>query len=294
MYPGSSLFITRNCTQQKLLLRPDAEANNAFIYCLGLAAQRTEVDVMGVVQMSNHLHDEIFDRNGTAPEFYMHFHGLLAKCMNAYRGRWENFFATEQVCVVNLEQREDVIRKLVYIFTNPVKDRLVERVADWPGVNGYEALVTGKPLRAKRPRFFFAEDSDLPDAIELYLRIPPEVGDHDEIVAEVKRQVEQFELDVAARRAATGQRVLGRNAVLRASWQDSPRSRHRRRGLRPTFATRSPWARLEAIQRKHDFLDEYREALRALRAGTPRVFPPGTYWLRRNVSVDVAPFEKAN
>lgn len=294
VYPGSALFITRGCTQQMFLLRPDPETNNAFVYCLGLAALRTEVTVMGVVQMSNHLHDGAFDRHGNAPEFYGEFHRLLAKCMNAYRGRWENFFASEQVCVVHLKEREDLIAKLVYIFTNPVKDGLVERVADWPGVNGYEALLTGKPLRAKRPKHFFADDSDLPDEIELYLRIPPELGDHDEIVAEVKRRVEQFEHDEAVRRAATGQRVLGRNAVLRQSWRDSPTSRHRRRGLRPTIAARNLWARLEAIQRNREFVADYRRARAALLAGAPIPFPAGTYWLRHFMSVEVVPFEKMN
>lgn len=292
VYPGSSLFITRNTTQQQFLLRPDRETNNAFVYCLAVAAQRTGVDIMGVVQMSNHLHDGAYDRHGNGPEFSMLFHGLLAKCMNVHRGRWENFFATEQVCVVRLEEREDVIRKLVYIFTNPVKDGLVERVADWPGVNGYEALITGKPLRATRPRFFFAEDGELPEEVELYLRIPTEVGDHNEIVAEVKRRVEQFERDEAARRAAAGKRVVGRYAVLKASWRDSPKSWRQRRGLRPTIAALSLWKRVEAIHRNRDFINEYREALLELRAGTPTRFPAGTYWLRRNVSVDVAPFEK--
>ena len=121
VYPGSASMVTRRCTQRQFLLRPDPETNNAFIYCLAVAAQRHEIDVMGFIQMSNHLHDGIFDRHGSGPAFYEHFHKLLAKCMNALRGRWENFFSSEQVCVVRLETREDMIDKLVYIATNPVK-----------------------------------------------------------------------------------------------------------------------------------------------------------------------------
>jgi hypothetical protein len=274
------------------LLRPDPVTRNAFIYCMGVAQMRSEVDVMGLVQMSNHLHDDVYDRHGRAPIFYRDFHGLLAKCLNARWGRWENFFATTQTNVLHLEQREDLIRKLVYTFTNPVKDGLVERVMDWPGANGYEALITGKPLRATRPKHFFAEDSTLPDEIELHLRIPPELGDHDEIVAEVKRRVEEFEASEAARRAETGQRVLGRNAVMRQSWNKSPTNRKLRRGLRPTIAAKDLSARLEAIQRKREFVRDYREARRAMLAGTPIPFPAGTYWLRRFAGVAVAPFEK--
>jgi hypothetical protein len=285
-------MITRKCTQGLFLLRPDPVTANAFIYCMGVAQMRSRVDLMGLVQMSNHLHDGIFDRYGTAPVFFRDFHGLLAKCLNVRWGRWENFFATTQTNVVHLEEREDLIRKLVYIFTNPVKDGLVERVMDWPGANGYEALITGKPLRATRPLYFFAEDSELPDEIELHLRIPSELGDHDEIVAEVKRRVEEFETAEAARRAETGQRVLGRNAVMRQSWRKSSTNREPRRGLRPTIAAKNLWARLEAIQRKREFVRDYSEARRAMLAGTPRPFPAGTYWLHRFMGVEVAPFEK--
>jgi hypothetical protein len=242
--------------------------------------------------MSNHLHDGIYDRNGTGPEFYEHFHKLLAKCMNALRGRWENFFASEQVCVVRLMEREDLINKLVYIATNPVKDGLVARVADWPGSSGYEALINGTPIRATRPKHYFAEDGDMPEEIEFYLRIPPELGDHDEIVAEVRRRVEEFERTEEARRAAAGRRVLGRYAVLRQSWRDSPKSREPRRGLRPTIAARNFWAMLERIQRDRDFARWHKRARAALIAGAPIAFPPGTYWFRRFLGVAVAPVEK--
>lgn len=280
-------MITRRCTQRQFLLRPDRETNNAFVYCLAVAAKRHSVDVMGFIQMSNHLHDGAFDRLGKLPAFYEDFHKLLAKCMNAYRGRWENFFATEQTCVVRLETAEALIEKLVYIATNPVRDGLVARVDEWPGASGYRALLEGRPLVARRPRHFFAKDGDMPEEITLELTIPPELGDRDTILAAVQEQVAAFEANEAARRAAAGERVLGRYAVLRQSWRDSPTSREPRRGLRPTFAARSLWARLEAIQRKREFSAAYRRALVAYRAGLPAVFPAGTYWLSRFLGVAV-------
>src|SRR6476620_2925286 len=150
VYPLTASMVTRRCTQQQYLLRPDKETNNAVIYCLAVAAQRYDIDVMDFVQMTNHLHERIFDRNGTAPAFYEHFHKLLAKCVNALRGRWENFFSSEQVNVVRLVTKEDLINKLVYIATNPVVAGLVERVEDWPGSSGYRALMSGKSIRATR------------------------------------------------------------------------------------------------------------------------------------------------
>jgi hypothetical protein len=287
-------MVTRRCTQRQFLLRPDRESNNAFIYCLAVAAQRHAVEVMAFIQMSNHLHDGTFDREGNQPAFFEYFHGLLAKCMNSMRGRWENFFSSTQTSVVRLETREALIKELVYIITNPVLDDLVERVSEWPGASGYEALLTGQPLRATRPRHFFADGGTMPEEVTLHLRIPPELGDSAEILAEIQARVTVVEEEEIARRARTGKRVLGRYAVLRQSWRDTPTSYERRRGLRPTFAARSLWAALEAIQRKHDFIAAYRKARLALLAGTPTLFPPGTYWLRRFAGVAVAGSEKTN
>ena len=287
-------MVTRRCTQRQFLLRPDEATNNAVIYCLAVAAQRHDIEVIDFVHMSNHLHDALYDRHGNAPAFYEDFHKLLAKCMNALRGRWENFFSSEQVCVVRLEKTEDLIEKLVYIATNPVKDGLVARVDDWPGASGYRALARGEPLRATRPEHFFAKDGTMPAEVTLRLTIPPELGDRERILDEVHRRVAAIEAQQAEQRTKAGKPVLGRYAVLRQSWRESPTSKEPRRNHRPTFAARSLWARLEAIQRNRAFVAAYRRAWQALVAGTPCAFPPGTYLLRRFLKVDVAAAENLN
>lgn len=287
-------MVTRRCTQRQFLLRPHKDTNNAFIYCLAVAANKYEIDVMDFIQMSNHLHDAIFDRHGNGPAFYEHFHKLLAKCMNAMLGRWENFFSSQQVNVVRLETRAALVDKLVYIATNPVNDGLVEHVDEWPGARGYRALMRGEPLRATRPKKFFAEDGTMPKEVTLRLTIPPELGDRDEILAEVRARVAAVETAAARKRAETGQKVLGRYAVMRQSWRDSPTSREPRRRLSPTIAARNLWARLEAIQRKREFIAQYRAARQALLAGMPAVFPYGTYWLSRFVRVAIADPLKTN
>ena len=294
VYPGSTLMVTRRCTQRQYLLRPDPETNNAVVYCLAVAAERCEVDVIDFTQMSNHLHEAIYDRHGNAPAFYEHFHRLLAKCMNALRGRWENFFASEQVCVVRLETQNDIIDKLVYVATNPVKDGLVARVDEWPGATGYRALMTGQPMRATRPGHYFSEEGTMPEQVTLRLAVPPELGDAEQILTQVRAQVTAVEEAEARKRAETGRTVLGRFAVLRQSWRDSPTSREPRRTLRPTIAARSLWVRLETIQRKREFTEAYGKARRALVLGTPIPFPYGTYWFHRFLSVAVETPEKTN
>src|SRR5436190_17137557 len=115
---------------------------------------------------------------------------------------------------------------------------------------------------------FFAEDGTMPEQVTLSLTIPPELGDRDEFLAELRARVEAVEREQARVFAEAGRRPLGRYAVLRQSWRDSPTSREPRRGLRPTIAARNLWARLEAIQRKRDFTSAYRFPRAALLAGT--------------------------
>jgi hypothetical protein len=283
--PGRFYLITRRCTQRQFLLRPDTETNNAFTYCLAEAAGRFGIEVVLPVAMSNHYHAVVFDRHGTLPRFTEHFHKMLAKTMNARRRRWENFWSSEQVCVVHLVDPIDVMRKLVYTATNPVKDHLVDSYVRWPGVNGLGALVNRYPLTATRPIRFFRADGSMPERVSLDLVIPPELGDFQSTVSELTKQVEAAELEFAAERARTGKRLLGRRAVRRQHWSDSPITIEPRRNLRPTIAAKSVWSRIEAILRNRAFITAYRAARSFWIAGLPATFPAGTYWLRRFASV---------
>jgi REP element-mobilizing transposase RayT len=283
--PGRFYLVTRRCTQRQFLLRPDPATNNAFTYCLIEAAQRTNIEVLLPCAMSNHYHAVIFDRLGRYPEFVEHFHKMFARCQNALRGRWENFWSSEQVCVVKLVGREDVLDKLVYTAANPVNDHLVDRIHHWPGVHGLRELLTGRPLRAVRPAHFFRRYGSMPTTVEMRLTIPPELGPEREVLDDLQRRVAAIEASMAAERQRTGRRVLGRRAVQQQSWLAYPTSVEPRRNLRPRVAARSKWPRIEALLRNRAFLRAYAAARDAWRAGLPVTFPPGTYWLRRFANV---------
>ncbi len=284
--PGENVFITRRCTQRTFLLRPDAETNQTYLYVLGLAAQRTGVGLVIAVAMSNHEHVGTHDGEGRRVEFYQYLHELVARATNALRGRFENFWASEQTSVVRLVEVDDLIEKVVYAATNPVAAGLVERVHHWPGVNTLRALLDKKPIVVKRPRHFFSDD--MPEEVTLRFEIPPGLGDEGEILARIRVRVAEVEAEHIARRAATGARVLGRRAVRAQSWRDRPTTHEPRFGLRPQVAARNRWARIEALQRNRLFLEAYTDARRRWLLGAPTLFPPGTYWLSRFAFVPVA------
>jgi putative transposase len=286
--PGRFYMITRRCTQRQFLLRPDKETNNAFVYCLAEAAQRCRIEVILPCAMGNHYHTVIYDRHGTVPAFTEHFHKMLAKTQNALRGRWENFWSSEQVCVVELVGPDDVMGELVYTATNPVKDRLVEKVHHWPGVNGLSALLGQRSLHGTRPKHFFRPRGSMPETATLNLVIPPELGDRQQVLDLLRQQVAAVEDAVAAERMETGAGVLGRRASLKQSWRDSPTSREPRRNLRPRIAARSRSERIEVILRNREFVAAYRDARARWMDGDSIPFPIGTYWLRRFANVPIA------
>jgi hypothetical protein len=277
-------MITRRCTQRQFLMRPDRETNNAFIYCLAEAAARFDIEVLFTVAMSNHHHTGIYDRSGHFPAFLEHFHKLFAKCQNALRGRWENFWSSEQTSVVRLVDPHDAIEKLVYALTNPVKDGLVEKAHHWPGVSSLGAIVHGKPFVASRPKHFFRDEGVMPETVVLTFARPRgfEQMNAADFATLIIDRIQQFEERTAAERRRTGGAVLGRRAVLRQPWRTRPQDHERRRTLRPRVAARSKWSRIEALLRNRAFHDAY-VAARTLFVNGMReaIFPAGTYWLRR-------------
>jgi putative transposase len=278
--PNQFHLVTRRCTQQQFLLSPDAEINNAIAYCLADAAQRFEIDVLLITVESNHHHTVIFDRHGRFPEFIEHFHKMVARCVNTARGRRENLWASGEACVTRLLDYETILAKLAYTAGNPVKDLLVERATQWPGLTAYGYLINRKPLRTRRPRFFFRADRAWPDELTLTFAIPPELGDADEVIAELQVLVAALEEETKQLRQRTGARVIGRKAILQQHWRSSPTKVEAPRTLRPRFAGRRP-ARVEALTEYKEFLAAYRVAFEECRMGNACLFPAGTYWLAR-------------
>ena len=185
-------------------MRPDDRTNNAFVYCLAVAAQRYGIRIIFTAAMSNHHHTGIEDPDGNYPAFLEHFHKLFAKCQNTLRGRWENFWSSEQTSVVRLAEGDDIMAKMTYALSNPVKDGLVEKAHHWPGVSSLDALAHAKALVAWRPKHFFREEGIMPESVSLPLSRPREFKDvpSKEFAARVVKAIQVAEENVRAERAS--------------------------------------------------------------------------------------------
>jgi putative transposase len=241
--------------------------------------------------MSNHVHVVATDPRGVYPDFLRDFHGLLARVVNAWRGRWEHFWDSNQASAVVLEDEAAQLDKLVYVVANPVG--LVEAAADWPGATALQALLQGRSIRAVRPKHFFRNDQDggaMPESVTISFEAPPglahlSAGDY---VRLIQDRVAAIEQQAAARRCNTGATVVGRRNVLAQSWNDKPTDTEPRRQLNPALACRDKWRRIERLKQNKLFQALYRAAFESFRNGVDAIFPIGTWSMRFRASIQIS------
>lgn len=281
---GRTYLLSRRVTQRTFLLRPEAAIIAIYQFILALAADRYGIVLHGWITMSNHHHVVFTDVQGNFPEFLAYLHALIAKCVNRLRGRRENMWATEQPNVVWLVEADDRFRKLVYLLANPVADRLVDRISDWPGASSLGASLHGTVLRMRRPRGFFRKAGKLPEYIELKAEPLPgyEHLSRTEWTTKLGAALREAEDSARAARLAAKRGVLGRAAVLAMDPFACASTPEPAGGLRPFIACGNRELRELKLRALEEFRAAYliaREAWRKHVAGT--LFPFGTYKMLR-------------
>lgn len=285
--PGIIYLLTRRCAQGQFFLRPSSQVNQIFLFCLAYAARRFRIRVHCFCVLSNHYHIVATDDHGTLPRFMHWLDEYVAKCCNLHLGRWETFWAPGSYSAVRLLDRDDIVEKMVYVYTNPVDAGLVATARQWPGARSLPEDIAGPAVEIKRPQGFFREKGPVPECARLRLSVPDALGEAtDDPVGLLERAALEREREIQGRFRSNGRRFLGRRRVLAQSPFGRPKSDTPRRNLNPRIAARDKWRRVETLQRLKEFLDEYRQARHRYLTGDRSVlFPWGTYWLRVRLGV---------
>lgn len=288
--------MTRRCTQRSFLLRPDEEVTSIYLYCLGEAALRCGITLLGWVAMSNHQHVLVRDNNGNYPQFLAHLNKLTAQALNAHWRRRENLWASEQPSVVHCVEPQDRFDKLIYLLANPVASHLVDRVCEWPGASSYGLHLSGASLSVKRPKFFRA-NGPLVESVTLRVERPDgfEHLSEEQWAAKIADGVRAAEERAREDRASRRMSVLGREAVLAAKHTDRPDTVDPPATFRPSVACKNVERRISELAAILRFRAAYRIALERWRAGQrDAVFPRGTYRMTTFAGVRHAPCEQAD
>ena len=279
--PGITYLVTRRCSERRFFLRPSPAVNELFLYILAVAAARFGILVHAYCVVSNHFHLVVTDPQARLPDFHQFLDALVARAMNCLLGRWESFWDPGSYSAVRIENASEALEKMVYVLANPVAAGLVRRGSEWPGLWSDPRRIGGAPIVASRPEGFFRKNGPLPDTAELRL-VPPPGFERDETLADALAcTLRRAEDHAAAALGRDGRSFMGVARVLAQRPTSRPATLAPRRGLDPRVACRNKWGRIEALRRLADFVDGYREALAAWRAGVRDVlFPPGTWRMR--------------
>jgi REP element-mobilizing transposase RayT len=278
--PGTTYLVTRRCSERRFFLKPTPATSEIFLYLLAVAANRYGVLVHAFCVLSNHCHLIVTDPDGQLPAFMQYLDSLVARAVNASLGRFEAFWASNgSYSAVEPLDPGDVVAKTAYVLANPVAAGLVRRGAQWPGL-WTSPQSFGSKLTAPKPKLFFDPRGYMPESVELELTPPPRFT-ADEFHALVSDALRELEEEAQRKLASQGRRFLGVARVLAQSPFACPATSEPRFGLKPRLAARDVWRRIEGIFRDKCFLQAYREAWHARRAGAANVvFPAGTYLLR--------------
>lgn len=294
-FPGTRYKLTRRCSEQRYFMVPDdkVEKLNEFIgYALAHCLEKFDLDLYCAVFMSNHYHLDVFDPHGDMPAFKQLFNSLVARGVNALRGRFEGFWTRDAGCDTAAIDGHDTVNDLVYTLTNPVSAGLVRNGGRWPGFTTY-GWRFGETRTFRRPKWFFRQgESDLPETVTLTLRRPPvymELGD-DELFDKMMVRVKRRERAAQRLMKRRNRRFAGEAKVAKFQWNKHPKKREERFRITPMVARSEDVAGVvRTIQRIKAWRNVYGEAyVRQLRGEQP-VFPHGTYWMRRFMNVPVAP-----
>jgi len=284
--PQQTYLVTRRCLGRRFLLRPDEALNNAFLYCLALAAHKYGVEVHGLCAMSNHYHLVLTDPQGVLPDFMAWLNRQLAMCVKRLR-RWDEVVwePNVQYNAVELSGPTEVLDKMAYVLLNPVSAGLVRSPERWAGALSTLGTLRSGAIEAERPAVWFKDHA--PQKVSLALSAPPCVLDRGGYLPALQALLKSRLCEVRAEFRREGRGYLGRIRVRKTPVTDRPSRKKPRFGRNPTFSalTRAAW--LAAVKQLRGFRLAYRVAYQAWRGGDRSVeFPMGTWWVVRHAGAN--------
>ena len=136
--------------QGRHLLRPCEELNAIII---GVIARARElypaVSLYALAFLSNHLHMLLQGSSSDVPRFIGYVKREISRRWGAHPDvnwqgpMWHEYLATA------LPTPESQVNAMKYVLSQGVKENLVERPQDWPGVHAAASLISGKALVGK-------------------------------------------------------------------------------------------------------------------------------------------------
>ncbi len=288
---GTLVEITINTIQGRYLLRPDqrGRVNELILGVVGRAQRLTSMSIVGISVLSSHAHLLVVPQDAEQMSAFMCHVGRNISDEIGRLHDWPGKLVTRRYRSIEVSnEEEDQIGRLRYLLAAGVKEQLVERAIDWPGVHSARALTHDHPLRgwwysrtrecaARRRgrhygRFEYAtEETVYLDPLPCWRHLPIE-----EVRRRVRDLIRDIEREAATERRATEKPVRGAEAVMEMDPHYRPSKLDR--SPAPDFHAQRKKVR-KAMRNAYAWVvASYREAAERLKAGDRKVnFPEGTF-----------------
>lgn len=281
--PNSLQHVVDVVHQNRYLLCPSEELNGCFLSVLGRAQRKYEMTICAAVVLASHYHLLLRPRDGQhLADFMCYFKSNLAKEVgHRLRGLRGHFFARRYHASMVSEEEAAQVRVLRYILSHGVKENLVDRVRDWPGVHCAESLIDGTPMASRWPESASAaaqsRDCRAPQGTVVLSPLPcwehlpeatwrPWVG----------RMVDEIDQQAAAERRLSGRPSLGVAKVLAQNPYYTPEGVET--SPQPRFHAVDPRVLASLVEAWGQVLAVYAVASEALRSGDRNAcFPEGMF-----------------
>ena len=132
--PGGVYFITNRCMQSRLLMRPSVEINRIIGGVLARAACIFPVELFGFTFASNHFH--LLARmigDACLSDFVAYVEANIARRVGKVVG-WSGRFWYRRFSAEPVLDDDALVGRLAYIASHGVKEGLIEKAMDWPGL----------------------------------------------------------------------------------------------------------------------------------------------------------------
>jgi len=294
--PQQHPLLAKGCPETSLRAETKTLPRPSVLNTIGAAVARAQklhpVHVHAVEANVNHLQLLVSaDKSQIAnlSPFFQTLDSTIARSLNRTHHRDGRLWSSRVRVTPCIDDRA-AEQQLLYILTNPVKDGLLESVAESPLFTTYTSLAHGKPLRYWRidwSAYQLAGGSrkkghSPKDYLE-WLRLELDPLPHQAGWAEhrrrawVRRQVREFEEAKAAEMRAEGRRALGASALFALDPRGRPREA-KENGPQPLCHASDPVARREYVKQWRELVRAYRAASIEYRLGMwEREFPEGTF-----------------
>lgn len=209
-----------------LALKPSVELTQMLIGVLARAKSNwPSIQLFAVTVLSNHFHMMLQGPPKDFSSFVGFFKRETSRRLGQMYGEsgplWHSRYRHTALPTAQAQ-----LGCLRYILENSVKEDLVERCGDWPGVHSATALTQGTPLRGRwfdatafgrakhrgkgpdRSEFWVDEELHL-DAIPAWSQLSIDAR-----LKKAKKMVDAIDQAASTRRSTTGARVLGAREVL--------------------------------------------------------------------------------